>query len=230
MRRPIQDPVEKPGGRSDSILTHPAFGQIAIHHVSGSADLYGSDFSHQNYVTITIKASELHRSLYHDFHFERETLFEVALSEAQFATFVAAPNRSGVPCTILCRNDGGRMIDVPGLPRRDSTHMYNKEVVTKMTAVLASLREQRAIMEAATAKIAKKTQAELLEPINTAIREIESNLPFIVESFERHMETNIEKAKVEVNAYVTNTIARAGLKALQEGEEFIALNKPEKDD
>ena len=64
----------------------------------GSTNLYDSDFRHNHYMTITIRASELHRDLNRDWHFGRNELIEVALTESQWATFVSAPNMgSGLP-------------------------------------------------------------------------------------------------------------------------------------
>lgn len=217
MTRHIIEPTETRSagfsGDGQTTLTHPAYGQVSIHHVSGSADLYGSDFTHQHFVTLTIKTSELKRDLARDWHFERGTEIEIALSEAQYATMVSTPNTSGVPCTILYRRTGDLEI-VPGLPRRDSTHIHNDEFREKLLKTVAALKAQRDEVTAATSKLSKKMQAEVLQPIERAIMEIESNIPFLVTSFDEHIETNIEKAKVEVNAYVTSTIVRAGLTAL----------------
>lgn len=211
-------------GSEDEVLRHPAYAQVSIHHVSGHADLYGSDFTHQNYVTLTVKRSELHRSLARDWHFEKDELIEIALSEAQYATMIAAPNRQGVPCTLERYN--GEMI--PGLPRRDSTNLHSDEFKEKLSKTVTALRQQRAEIETAVVGVSKKMREQLLGPINAAIREIESNIPFLVDSFSEHMETNIEKAKVEVNAYVTNTIHRAGLDALQGNTPMLTF-EPKKD-
>lgn len=201
------------------VSRHPAYAQVSIHHVQGSACLYGSDFEHHNYVILTVKGSELHRDLARDWHFERNTIVEIALSEAQYATMISAPNRSGVPCTLQYRE--GEMI--PGLPRRDSTKLYDAEIERKLHATVASLEKQRDEIKDAVSKLPKKVQEQVLGPIETAIREISSNTPFVMKSFDEHMEASIEKAKVEVNAYVTNTVMRAGLESIQGGVPLLEL-------
>lgn len=65
------------------VMRHPAFGQISVSRVAGHRHLYGSDFAHQHYVTLTIRGSEMHRSLARDWPYAREHLVEVSLSEAQ---------------------------------------------------------------------------------------------------------------------------------------------------
>lgn len=201
------------------VSRHPAYAQVAIHHVQGKACLYGSDFEHHNYVILTIKGSELHRDLARDWHFERNTIVEIALSEAQYATMISAPNRTGVPCTL--QQHGSKLI--PGLPRRDSTKLYDAEIERKLRATVESLEKQRDKIKAAVSKLPKKVQKTVLEPIETAIREIASNTPFVMKSFDEHMEVSIEKAKVEVNAYVTNTVIRAGLAAIQGDAPLLTL-------
>lgn len=223
MARPIEEPTvtKEPwaADRDREVSRHPSYAQVAIHHVQGGACLYGSDFEHHNFVLLTIKGSELHRDLARDWHFERETIVEIALSEAQYATMISSPNRSGVPCTLQYR--GGNMI--PGLPRRDSTKLYDAEIERKLRATVESLEKQRDEIKAAVGKLPKKVQEQVLGPIETAIREIASNTPFVMKSFDEHMEASIEKAKVEVNAYVTNTVMRAGLESLQGGTPMLEL-------
>lgn len=60
---PTETTEKGPGGSMTTILRHPAYGSISVSHVTGNANLYGSDFAHQHYVTITISRSELRRDL-----------------------------------------------------------------------------------------------------------------------------------------------------------------------
>lgn len=210
------------GGMNSEVLRHPAYAQVSISHVSGSTNLYGSDFEHHNFVMLSISKSELRRDLARDWYFERGTIIEIALSEAQFATMISAPNRQGVPCTLT--QHGNEL--VPGLPRRDSTKLYDVEIEEKLRGAVDALTKQRDEIRAAVSKLPKKVQSEVLRPIEKAIQELQSNTPFVMKSFAEHMEASIEKAKVEVNAYVTNTVMRAGLSVLQDGSPPIALPGP----
>src|SRR3954470_19367469 len=100
--KPTTEIVDQKSG-TEEIEKHPAYGQIAASRVTsgGGATLYGSDFKHSNFITIRVHASEQHRSLSHDWHYARDMLCEVALSEAQWATFVSSLNAGmGVPCTL----------------------------------------------------------------------------------------------------------------------------------
>lgn len=222
MPREIEEPTvtKEPWASGErEVLRHPAYAQVAIHHVSGGGSLYGSDFEHHHSVRLTISRSELHRDLARDWHFEREELITIELSEAQYATMISAPNRCGVPCTLERFN--GEMI--PGLPHRNSTKLYSEEIGRKLADTVAELEKQRDQIKAEIVKLPKKVQESILAPIQKAIRELSDNAPFVMNSFAEHMEETIEKAKVEVNAYVTHTIMRAGIETLSGGKPLLEI-------
>lgn len=68
-----------------------------------------------------------------------------------------------------------------------------------------------------------RTTQKLLAEIDTTRRGLSSSLPFVAEQFSEHMETVVVTAKVEVNAYVTQTIMKFGLKKLGAASPIEAL-------
>lgn len=226
-RPPVEEPVRTETDRfskDDTISTHPAYGQITLHKINGSSVLYGSDFVHHQCVRITIHRSELNRSLSQDWHHQRDTLIEVDLSEAQWANYVSSFNLgSGVPCTLrYVAND--EVPIKPYLPDPDLRREYSVEVAKRLDDAALSLYKLKEKIKAETIKLPKKVQAELLEPIERAITQIKSNVPFVKESFDKHVEDSIEKAKVEVNAYATNIIMRAGLEAIEQRKQLLEIS------
>lgn len=208
---PITTADEGPVGGTTT--THPCFAQIGASRVSGTGTfLYASGFKHQHYVTVQICRSELKRDLSHDWHFGREELIEVALTESQWATFVASPNQgSGIPCTLQHVNCD-RVPQLPDTPKLK--HQFDgelRETLQKSVGHLKALREQIDAMN-----ISGKKKAELLSSLRMAESNITCNLSFVADQFGEHMETVIDKAKVEVEAYVNSTIVRAGIAALNE--------------
>jgi hypothetical protein len=208
-----QDPVTVPGSRGGTKITHPAFGQISVHRAQtmggpgSGAVLYGSDFVHNNVMTIRIHRSELHRDLSRDWPFARETIAEVTLSEAQRATFVSSPNSGdGVQCTLEFTEKDGQ---IPGLPRPEDRLGQAKGEVAE------TLGDAIKIIDGLIAEVAEKGRAsDLKGRLASARQELVANIPFVAEQFDRHMEKTVEKAKVEVHGYITNTLQRAGLEAL----------------
>lgn len=214
MARIIENPVTVVGdgaGGNDSVTTHPAFGQIAASRVSGYSALYGSDFRHNAYMTITIHRSQLNRNLSSDWHYATGELIEVALTEAQWATFVSAPNvGSGVPCTIQ-HIAGAR---IPGLPepeaRADQFAAEMKEQMARVGERISAVIEQIDTM-GLPARKAEKLKFDL----GIAVSHLASNVGFVAKSFDEHMEETVEKAKAEVHGYMTGALMRSGLAALQ---------------
>lgn len=212
MNKPEQEPTESPDGQMGTRFEHPAFGQIGASRVSGDTTLYGSDFIHHHFVKISINRSQLNRDLSRDWEFAREELVEVWLSEAQWASFVCSMNVGmGVPCT-LNRVMGERM---PAIPLRKQENVVRREL--KETIAEAALTIQQTIDsingELGTALSDKKKRA-ILEHLNRLERVMSDHLPFAARSFEKLMEKTVEKAKVEVNAYMQNAVVRAGLEVL----------------
>lgn len=214
MARPIEDPTVTskpgPGGLPENVTTHPAFGQIGASRVSGRTNLYDSDFSHNAYMTISIRRSELHRNLANDWHYGREELIEVALSEAQWATFVSSANiGSGVPCTI--EHLRGEVI--PGLPAPASrVKQFGDEVRKRGADSIEALDKLAAEIDGLGLSRAKADK--LKEVVRAARSAFTSSIPYIAEQFDEHSEKTVERAKAEIHGYMTGVLTRSGLAAL----------------
>lgn len=208
--RNVEHPVETPERDGDGVrITHPAFAQIGACRVSGQRALYGSDFLHQNYITITISASELTRKLSTDWTFGKEELIEVAVSEAQWATFVSSMNiGSGVQCTLTHRGRG--QPQVPYLPDpADRRERFAAELAKNNVDAAKELDELRSLI--VESKLSGKAATEMLKKCDRVQREIGGSQKFVADMFDEHMENTVEKAKIEVNAYATRTLLGMGL-------------------
>lgn len=203
--------VRKGHGPGDTTETHPAYAQIGAGRVSGQTNLYGSDFTHHHYVCIRIKGSVLHRGLSNDWPHAREEYIEVAMSEAQWATFVSTMNSGeGVQCTLERRN--GVMIDgIEHPPSRK--HQFTKEMAEHLQEVKDRVKKLEDQIN--DSKMPAGTKKELLNNVHHVRMGLGSNLKFVGDMFGEHMEKTTEKAKIEVNAFMESRIHRAGLAALQ---------------
>ena len=72
-------------------------------------------------------------------------------------------------------------------------------------------------------KLSGKAKDELRKKLDRAESGITSSVKFVADQFSEHVETVTEHAKIEVGAYVTNAIARAGVAAL-EGKSLLLLD------
>jgi hypothetical protein len=211
--KPTRTYTNQPG--EDYREDHPAYGMIGASRVSATpgANLFGSDFRHGNYVVISIHRASLSRGLSGDHHrAEGVDLIEVALSEAQWASFVSAMNVGhGVPCTIQVENGKWLpQIERDGGDRRTQLNDEVRQTLADALDELARLRDDAP---------SKKYR----DRVEQAMQQIRSNLPFVISRFDEHAETTVEKAKMEVNAYVTQSLQRAGMTALASAQAPILL-------
>lgn len=215
MSQRIEDPTIEPGYHQGSTITsHPAFAQIRASRISGTTHLYGSDFNHQYYVRVSISPSQLHRSLSEDNAMASlQTLIEVDMSEAQWAQFVSSMNTGGgTQATLRKLKDE----DIPDLPRPKRTDdQFKAEAARACERAFEAVGELEAMIAAA--KLSEKAKAELSNKAHQVTRRLNESLPFVLKQFGEHMETTVEKAKTEINAYVVATAMRTGLAALANG-------------
>lgn len=205
--KPTRTTNDAPGFKHDRYREdHPAYGMIGASRVSShpGTHLAGSDFAHQNYVVVAIRTAALNRdTLSSDYWFAEQDIVHVALSEAQWASFVSTMNVGhGVPCSIEYTREDGYL---PGIqPIDNRREQFNDEVAEDLSETVALLRDL-----IPTAK--NRAQREQME---RALKLLTDSLPFTARQFDKHAEKTIERAKSEVDAFLTQAIHRAGLQAL----------------
>jgi hypothetical protein len=211
-QEPIKTLKHSPTGKTDAYEeTHPAYAMIGASRVSGTSRLFNSEFNHQHYVTISIHGASLNRDLSRDWIHARNEYIEVALSESQWANFVCSMNvGDGVPCTLQRRN--GEMISqIAGQPETKTTFKAElQETLKDVTKALDDLESK--IKET---KLSGKAQKELLDALAMAQRNLTPNLSFVADQFSEHIEETLDKAKIEVGAYIQSAISRTGIEALR---------------
>lgn len=224
--KPLQ-PTEREGSHGSTIFEHPAFGLIGGSRVSGSTVLFGSDFEHHNFVEIRISRAGLHRGLSHDWHFGRQEVASVRLSEAQWATFVSSLNNGqGVPCTLAYVGTEA----MPSIPLRREEDTARAEARSHLAEMVELV--DKAINEVVAgvgSGLSKTKRDAVLAPLHKLRMEIGANTSFMMDSFERHFETTVESAKVEIEAHMQNAIRRAGLAALTGGDTPLVSLPPAHD-
>lgn len=225
--RQIEEPIvtQEDGAMAGERYSHPAFGQITVSRVSGNSYLYGSDFQHQHYVVVTIKRSEMLRSLARDWYSDRGDIISVALSEAQWAAFVSSFNMgAGTPCTIERLQGVGL---VPGLPAPDRARKFKVDASDELKDMIKDLEDLKAMVTAETSGLSKKKQDAIVAKVDRTLRTVTSSIPFIQEQFDEHIEGSIEKVHIEAHSYMAGLLQRAGLEALQSSAHPLEITHAE---
>jgi len=196
---------------------HESFGllQISRQTCSPAINLFGSSITHSNLISLTITRAEKHRNLHRDWYFGKTKLVEVIMSDTQFAEAITSMNMgSGTPVTIS-QVAGERMSACPEIHRRQE---IEKEF--RRTCKSVSDKTKEAVTEAkkilsGSGNLKKEDRQKLSDLLYHIQMEMEHNLPFISKSFEEQLDKTIMEAKGECEAFLTNTVHKLGIEALQ---------------
>jgi hypothetical protein len=198
--------------------THPAFGFIRASRVSGSTNLYDSDFNHQHYVTVTIGRSTRQRiHSNHHTHDESE-LIKVSMSETQWGHFVSAMNATSTPCTLErgpMPDSGYKYSMIPELPNpKPVTEKFDKELIATMAEAMATINKLQEQLKNPEKPLSKKEQLEMSRLLGQVKNNIGCNVGFVADQFSEHVEKTVDKAKAEFNAYRMHSTLQVGVNAL----------------
>jgi hypothetical protein len=201
--------------------SHPSFGVIGWSRqttVGGGpgANLFGSDLKHGNLIAIHVSTASRERSLSNSWIFEDKKIVEVVMSASQFADFLTTPNQgSGVPCTIR-HNPPEYNIEYPS--HQTEKELHGDEFKETLEGIEHQGREIKRRMKEMSVggTIKKKEFNDLMHDAEMMIQDYHSNLPYVLESFERSMEKTVSSGKAEIENYIESRIRERGVEALTE--------------
>ena len=213
-QEPTVEVKDEGGPLEGTVERHPAYAQIGANRVAGGAYLYGSDFRHPYYITLQIHDSELHRHLSGDRPMSGKRLIEIAMSEAQWATFVSSLNQGGgVQCTLEYTPEAGLV--PPIVQPKDRKLQFSQEMGERFSMAIRALKDLASQIDEA--PLSGKKKDALKRQLQVAEMNLAPNMDFVAKQFDEHMERTVEKAKSEVNAYAQHTLGDLGLMALKGG-------------
>jgi hypothetical protein len=199
--------------------THPAYGKVSLSRCTGgSVQLFGSHVKHDNFIKLQIMTAERSSEGNYEFIFGKKTLTEVWISGTQLGDLLSSMNcGDGVPCTIRKRETD---YDIPFI-KDDQTPISEsrKAMQDRINEVTAAARDMVIkSQELLKQKTVNKSELKELDSYLYKIKqELDSNLGFVAKCFDEKMEKTITHAKGEVDAFVSNVIASAGLEAIAQG-------------
>ena len=198
---------------------HPAFGVISVSRVSGHTRLFGSDFTHHNYISLRISTAKtfegygVKTSIHND-----EQIVEVCLSEVQFARMITALNMGcGTPCTLEYVNMPGSLEKyqgqrIPQVEAEDIRETHKDKIKQMVEERLEDVKNIENQIEQWRESKHRPTLAELDELLRSLRRlHLASNLAYCQEILEEKMERTIEEGRTEIEAHITNLMTQFGL-------------------
>jgi hypothetical protein len=211
---------------------HESFGLIRIGRGmisgGGGTNLFGSSIEHRSIITLEISTAEIQRTLSQDWVHSNKQLIEVDMSPTQFADMVTSLNMGdGVPVTIRKFN-GKTMEDCPHISKRKQFSQETEAQMQDIAKIVdGALVKAKVVVE----KKTPATKGELKELLDSLVKlkqEIDSNLPFIHNQFNRQMDKTVVEAKGEVEAFVNNIVVKLGMEKLR--EQVPLIEGPEKNE
>lgn len=206
--------------------THPSYGLIGVSRVSGRGILFNSDTVHQHFIALRIMEARRVIDNTNELVIRDRLLCEISMTESQFAQFITQPNRGdGVPCTIHYNsgdNDKPWMNSFGCRPEPPApepfTIPFKREAGERAKIISDNLSDlQKAVEEFldGSAKPNKGALNELKSKIESARRQIDANLPYVVEVASEQIEKKIASAIVEFESYTSQSLQAKGLSHLQ---------------
>jgi hypothetical protein len=131
------------------------------------------------------------------------------MSPSQFADAITSFNTTGVPCTIEWFN-GGHIEEPPYVNKRVQ---FDEEFEKKMRDITSDSNEFIVKIQEILGKpnIGKHDREEILKQLSMLKMQIESNVPFIKESFSEQMDQTVIEAKNEVTHLIEEKLKALGL-------------------
>ena len=206
--------------------THPSYGCIGISQVSGKGVLFGSEVSHQHFISITISEARRVVDEPREFVMSNRELVRIAMTQAQFAEMITSPNRgSGVPCTIeRCIADDDKPWVHPrhgGRPEPPAPEHYTKkyknvmgERVGYISEGVKTAKEKADRLFSGEDKPTKANLKELSDALRMAQMNLDQNLPYVMEEMEEGVEKRMATAVSEFESYVAFSLQAKGLEDL----------------
>lgn len=211
---------ENPKDWEKEYRKHPAYGQVQISRITGGAKLFGTHVQTTNMFALRICRSEVRDNEFGSQHYaNREQLIEVLLSPAQFVELMTSLNSgTGIPCTIQRLH----MKSVEEIPDDEQTGTVKARKMFKdkirdyfKTNLSRSINEAEDLLNKK--RITKGDVQGILKELYFLKQNMESNFPWYLDQIQEASDKIVSSAKVEVEAFVSTVIQKAGLEAIAKG-------------
>ena len=196
---------------------HPSYGMLGFHRTyGGETAVFGSSIKHGSTIRLTLKKGSVERDLNRDWYYGGETLFDVEMSQTQFAELITAMNvGDGVPVTIRSIN-GERMPPAPFEGKAEMHGWEFREHLRQTYSDVQDLISRVSGMFEAKKALTKKEREEVLRSLDSIAMNLKGNQEYQMAQFQEQMEKTVSEAKGEVEAFVSSKLTQLGQQKLVE--------------
>lgn len=210
----------------DELDEHESYGMVSICRQQWGKEgtaLFGSKIQHGSVISLQVHKAQRSRSKYHEHYFQREQLFEVLLSPAQFTSMLTQMNTSGSPCTLS--RVMGESMEAP--PSHDTLEELKDDLATKYDELAERLDKLNVIVEQRLqGPVKAKDKADIKSAVYSIYQDVNSNLGYLRKCQKEKLDTAVSEAKAEVESAMVTTLINAGIEHVKCGGIEITSRKP----
>lgn len=215
----------------ETTIVHPSYAIAGFTRAHSGAPnkFFGSDVDCQSWIELSIKKG---CEIFRDGEKHPSSVFNggseyirIAFTPAQFAELLTSLNiGDGVPCTVKRLNNEliEKIPDDFSPNDLDFQKAYFKKSMTSFNnEIKSSVDKVSKLLEKKT--LSKSDKKEMLGIFNAISTEINSNIPYFLDTFKESTDKIVNHAKSEIDATLQHCLVDAGVKAL--GVKFNKQNK-----
>ena len=157
----------------------------------------------------------MRRGLSADWHYGEKNIIEIDMSESQWGSFLSSFNTQGVPCTLHYTEKDGHIPLIKTVDKKSQlADEFRKTVHQTMEQMKALVSDANEILDKKS--VNKGDRTELKSKLRLIKQEIESNMPFVMDSFNEQMDKTVAEGKSEVDAVRQNFLNKLGVDKMEE--------------
>lgn len=185
--------------------THESFGLVSLTRWTSNhkQPFFGSTLKHDRGITMCLQSARQVRRLNGDWHYPERTLFQVEMTEAQFAELITTMNiGSGVPVTIThAHTEGFKVMErCPFVHKGEQALDEVKADAKRSTATLRAAIARLDNLVNSGGNVSKTMLRDILGELRSGASATDDHLPFIVSQFAEVVEKMVVEASATINA------------------------------
>jgi hypothetical protein len=215
----------------DPAMVTVQFDRISIGGLNGHV-LFGSSVACDQLISLKISQAEVARNLSEDWvHGDIGPIIEVWLTPSQFAELITSMNYgSGAPGTLRWLRGEGNF-ELPELPSKSEQFKeeIDEDIKNFRHNIIRASKKAKEMLDDPKPPT-KAVRQELKSMIDSIEAFANSQLPFVMDQFNRQMARTVSECKAEVDAFVTHVVQKTGLDTLKKSVPQISYTKQEQID
>lgn len=196
----------------NNIESHPAYGSISVTSPAHTpaTKLFGSDLSHNHTISISIHSAEMERRYGSEWIYGKKRIMNIELSHAQFAHMISSVGGTDTPCTLrYVNNETLPLISENTTNESTIKQEFEKTIKTSVEGLDKTIQQVTELLYKG--RVNKSDLTAILQIIKTTKQNITDNLPFFVDQFDRHIESQKDEAIAQIESSIAINLKEIGM-------------------